>query len=306
MIPTGRILIVDDDPLFTQSYRNILSREGYDVDAAADVAAARAKISSEIWDVVLLDRKMQGGLGADAGLDLLAEIRAISPGTRTIVVTAYEDNETIVRAFAEGAYDYLEKKETLETLLKVKVRNAIEAIRERRIAALANGNREATIRELWARTRSEGNPNRKGALLEDLLAVLFKSIRGFEQTTTGRRTIDEEIDVVVRNESTDPYWMKQGSYLLGECKNWSGRVDRKELDAFRMKLQRSRGRAELGFFVSVNGFTEGFRTAREAARESGVAIVLIDAAGIDALVQSADRNATLKELCDRSLIGKAP
>ena len=83
-------------------------------------------------------------------------------------------------------------------------------------------------------------------------------------------------------------------------------MDRKELDAFRMKLQRSRGRAELGFFVSVNGFTEGFRTAREAAREAGVAIVLIDAAGIDALVQSADRNATLKELCDRSLIGKAP
>ena len=303
MIPTGRILIVDDDALFTKSYRDILTRAGYEVDAVVDQAGARNKLSTGLWDVVILDRKLQGGQGPDSGLDLLSEISVLSPASRTIVVTAYADSDTIEGAFAEGAYDYLEKTEILETLLRVKVRNAIEAIRERRIAALANGNREATIRELWDRTKTENDKNRKGTLLEDLLALLFKAIPGFEQTTTRRHSIDEEIDVVVRNESTDPFWNKQGSYLLCECKNWSGTVDRKEFDAFRSKLLRRTGHSTVGFFVSVNGFTAGFKTARDAARESGQTIVLIDGTGVTALVENANRNEKLKELCDVSLFG---
>lgn len=301
MIHIGRILIVDDDPLFTKSYRDILTREGYEVDAVADETSAREKIAARQWDVVLLDRKLQGGQGPDTGLDLLSEITALSPATRTIVVTAYADSATIERAFAQGAYDYLEKKETLETLLRVKVRNAIEAIRERRIAALANGDREVAIKELWDRARSEKDRNRKGALLEELLATIFKAIQGFEQTMTNRHSVDEEIDVVVRNESTDLFWTKQGSYLLGECKNWSGTVDRKEFDAFRSKMLRRAGQSSLGFFVSVNGFTSGFMTARDAAREAGQAVVMIDATGMSALVESTDRNKTLKDLCDASL-----
>jgi CheY-like chemotaxis protein len=301
MTPTGRILIVDDDPLFTKSYRDILSREGYEVEAVADQPEARAKLNAGPWDVVLLDRKLQGGQGPDTGLDLLSEIGALSPATRTIIVTAYADSQTITRAFASGAYDYLEKKETLETLLRVKVRNAIEAIRERRIASLANGKRDAAIKELWDRAQTEANKNRKGALLEDLLAMVFKAIPGFEQTTTNRHSIDEEIDVVIRNESTDPFWSKQGSYLLGECKNWSTTVDRKEFDAFRSKLRRRSGQSCFGFFVSMNGFTEGFRTARDTARESGEVVIMIDRNDINALVQNSNRNSKLKEICDASL-----
>ena len=75
--------------------------------------------------------------------------------------------------------------------------------------------------------------------------MIFKAIPGFEQTMTNRQSIDEEIDLVVRNESTDAFWSKQGSYLLGECKNWSSAVDRKEFDAFRSKMARGAGQSKL-------------------------------------------------------------
>jgi DNA-binding NarL/FixJ family response regulator len=302
MIPTGKILIIDDDPLFTGAYLDILSRDGYEVSAASTDAEARAQLAGGTWDVVLLDRKMQGAHGPDTGLDLLQEIKAVSPATRTIVVTGFADKDTVVRAFADGAYDYLEKRETLETLLKVKVRNAIEAIRERRIAAMLNGKRDANIRELWDATKREKDKNRKGALLEDLLAFIFKSIRGFEQTTTNRKSADEEIDLVVRNESADPFWTKQGGYLLGECKNWSSTVDRSEFDAFRAKIQRRRGQSHLGFFISINGFTSGFRSANDAARESGTLIIAIDGGALAELVETSDRNAKLKNLCDAAIL----
>jgi DNA-binding response OmpR family regulator len=306
MNPAGRILIIDDEPLFTQTYKSILAREGYEVDAASTAAEARAKLNSSTWDVVLLDRKLQGSQGPDLGLDLLAEIRTNSPWTRTIVVTAFADAETILRAFSDGAYDYLEKRETLETLLRVKVRNAIEAIRERKIAALANGKREAAIRETWQAVLQESDKHRKGALLEYLLAIIFKSIDGFEQTTTNRHSVDEEIDIVVRNESSDAFWLKQGTYLLAECKNWSTSVGRIEFDAFRGKLQRRSGQSHFGFFISINGFTSGFVTARDAGRESGYTVVMIDKTGLKGLVEAPDRNLLLKELCDRSIFEGVP
>jgi DNA-binding NtrC family response regulator len=55
------------------------------------------------------------------------------------LITGYADAESVKRAFEAGVYEYLEKNAYYDALLKVKVRNALEAPRERRIAALANG-----------------------------------------------------------------------------------------------------------------------------------------------------------------------
>ena len=49
------------------------------------------------------------------------------------MVTAYAGDRAIERAFAAGAYDYLEKNRHFEALLKAKVRAALAAPRERRL-----------------------------------------------------------------------------------------------------------------------------------------------------------------------------
>lgn len=303
MKPSGRILIVDDSPDFLDTYRTILGTEGYTVVTVEDGKSALAKLDEPGWDLVLLDRKLQGRFGPDTGLDLMRDIQTRAPGAKIILVTGVADAESVERAFTSGAYDYLEKNAYLEAILKVKVRNALEAARERRMAALANGKREEAIRELWHNVRTEKDPHQKGQQLEDLVALLFKSIPGFERTQTNRKSLDEQIDIIIPNESTDPFWQQaQSQYFLGECKNWSKPVGPTELDSFRLDIKRRFGRCRLGFFIGIGGFTQGFQTRLAASREDNVLIVTLDADQLGELVDSRDRNAKLKELHTRALM----
>lgn len=305
MKPFGSILLVDDSPDFLDAYRTMLATEGYTVEAVMDGPSALAKLEQPGWDLVLLDRKLQGRYGPDTGLDLIQAIRERAPSAKIILVTGVADAESVDRAFAAGAYDYLEKNAYLEAILKIKVRHALEAARERRMAALANGEREQALRQLWQDVRAERDPHRKGALLEDLVALLFKSIPGFERTQTDRRSLDEQIDILIPNESTDPFWQQaQSQYFLGECKHWTKPVDPKELDRFRNDIRRRFGRCRLGFFIAIGGFTRGVHTTLAAAREGDVLVIPIDAARLTEVVEAGarDRNAKLKELHAHALL----
>jgi CheY-like chemotaxis protein len=303
--PSGKILVVDDARSFLDTYRTMLAPEGYELEGVTDGPSALAKLEQPGWDLVLLDRKLQGRFGPDTGLDLIQAIRERAPGAKIIIVTGVADAESVERAFAVGAYDYLEKTSYLEAILKVKVRNAMEAARERRMAALANGKREEALRELWSGVRTERDPHRKGKLLEDLVALLFKSIPGFERTETDLKSIDEQIDILIPNESTDPLWQREQSpYFLGECKHWSKPVGPAELDRFRNDIKRRYGRCRLGFFIAIGGFTSGFHSTLAAAREGDALIIAIDAEQLQSLVEATNRNAKLKELHARATMGK--
>jgi CheY-like chemotaxis protein len=301
MIPPGNILVVDDDPAFSEMYRDLLTAEGYQVDLAADRESALAKLSSSRWDVVVLDQRLRGAEGGDTGIDLIAEI--IPTGAKVIVATGYADPKMIERAFRDGAYDYLEKLPTLPMLLRIKVRNALETVRERRLAALDKPGKEKAIRELWASACSEANSQRKGALLEELLVLLFKSVDGFKHAETRRSSPDEEIDVFIRNESTDPFWSAERSpYIIVECKNWSAPIGPDQLVVFRNKIENRGGRCRLGFFVATGGFTKGFHTQSATFRKGDILIVPLGPQDIEELVNSTDRNEALKKVHARTVM----
>ncbi len=302
---TGRILIVDDDERFLETYRILLGSEGYSIDTAKDAPSTLKRLEEPGWDLVLLDRKLQGRYGPDTGLDLMSEISKLAPTARVILITGYADPPSIERAFASGAYDYLEKNQILDTLLRIKVRQALEAGRERRMASLANGRREEVLKKTWDELRAEKDPHRKGALLEDFVAILFKSISGFERTETRRRSDEEEIDIIIPNESPDPYWQRESQFFLGEVKNWSSKVDPKELAHLRAKLVDRSGRAKLGFFIAINGFTQGFKSTLDKMRGSDLLIVPIESEGLERLLGSKDRNAVLKKLHGDAVVGSA-
>lgn len=58
MNTTGRILIVDDDPDFTEVTRTVLRSKGYQVDTASAGIQALARMRQERPDLVLLDVMM--------------------------------------------------------------------------------------------------------------------------------------------------------------------------------------------------------------------------------------------------------
>lgn len=302
---TGQILIVDDDSAFVELYKELLEAEGHRVLVAstADSATKVLETSGSDIDVVLIDQKLQGPGGPDVGLELLARVRQLTPFAKSIIVTGYSSPDAITRAFTEGVYDYLVKNGAFEALLKAKVRNAVEITGERRLATLDKVSRERALRETWASCKSETNRNRRGALLEELIKLLFKGTSGFESVTTRLRNVSEEIDVSVRNNATSGAWSKEGPYVLGECKNWSSKAGAPEYSVFREKLTNKFNRARAGFFFSVGGFTKGFEEKLVQDRKSDVLIVAVDAEGIQRWIDAADRLSHLEDLHQEATLG---
>ena len=302
MNPVGRILIIDDDKLFLEAYRDILKGEGYTVETALDRTSGGAKLAAAEWDVVLVDNRLAGEHGPDIGVDLLNEVAVRVPGAKAIMVTAFATPESIRRAFAAGAYDYLEKTGQFSTLLRVKVANAVASVRDRRLANLGDAAAERAIAELWQTVRTEPDPHRKGKALEDLLLVVFRTIPGLTRVWNRVTNEIEEIDILLRNESADPFWVKEGAYFLFECKNWSRPVGRNELDVFVRKLERRHQRCKLGFCVAVGGFTDPALKLQLADGKDAVLVVPMNGEDLARLVAPGDRSAVLKDLHQRAVM----
>jgi len=297
----GRILIIDDDHLFLETYEDLLSAWGYKVESATTRTKALERLDEPGWSVVLVDQKLDGPGGGDDGLDLIAEVGIRAPGAKAILVTAYASNEAVERAFKDGAYDYLEKRSVFAALLRVKVRNAMEAVRERWLGALDEGETEKAIRATWEAVRSENDRNRKGLLLEQLMTLLFKTIPGLERLDTRLKNEVEELDVLVRNDATDPFWQKESPYILVECKNWSGHVGTKDLRDLFGKFEARYKRCRLALFVAAGGFADTIRQDLRSRAREDLLVMLVGPGDLEDLVRSADRSAVLKEIHQRAV-----
>ena len=100
-----KVLVIDDEPDLRTLYEVTLVREGYVVDAAADVAQARQCLQETAYQLVLTDMRLPDGTGMDVVRWLEAERRA----ERVIVITAFGSAENAVEALKRGAFDYLTK-----------------------------------------------------------------------------------------------------------------------------------------------------------------------------------------------------
>jgi DNA-binding NtrC family response regulator len=114
----SRILIIDDEPAIGWSLREVLGDEGHDVEVAASVEAALDTCGRFAPDALLLDVRLPGR----DGLAALPELKTLAPAARIVVMTAFGDLETAVRATKAGAFDYLVKPFDLEQVAEVVAR----------------------------------------------------------------------------------------------------------------------------------------------------------------------------------------
>lgn len=299
----GRVLVIDDEPEWVGTYRDLFAADGYEVVADGSAEAVRRRLATDVdWDVVILDMKLRGPSGGNEGLELVADLRASAPLAKVIMVTGYAERKPIVDAFAAGVYDLLEKPGRQHpVLLQTKVRNAWEMVRAQRLAVLSHGEQEAAIEATYQAALTETDRNKKGLHLEQLMVLLFRSIPGFGAVDTRRRNDVEELDLFIENRSTELPWLHEGRVFLGECKNWSKPVGAPEFVAFREKLRRRYGRCKLGFFIALGGFAETVAEMQERYSLEDFLIVLIGREELGALSQSTDRGETLKQLYYRTL-----
>ena len=114
-VESAHILVVDDDDRLRDLLKKYLSDNGFRVTAAEDAQAARAKMASIAFDLIVLDRMMPG----ETGLEFAAAIRD-SNTVPILMLTAMAETDDRISGLEVGADDYLTKPfEPRELLLRI-------------------------------------------------------------------------------------------------------------------------------------------------------------------------------------------
>ncbi|MDY6970710.1 MAG: response regulator [Thermodesulfobacteriota bacterium] len=116
------VLVVDDEKDFTDTLVNRLDKRNIDAAGVLSGEDALEAMKVRLFDVVILDVKMPGGMD---GIETLREIKKIQPLAEVILLTGHGSVETSIEGMKLGAFDYLLKPVKLEDLL-VKMAQAFE------------------------------------------------------------------------------------------------------------------------------------------------------------------------------------
>ena len=106
-------MVVDDHPIWRDAVARDLAEDGFSVVATADgMAAARRRAAVVHPDVVVMDMRLSDGDGAQA----TAEVLAVSPSSRILVLSASDERDDVLEAVKAGATGYLVKSASKQEL----------------------------------------------------------------------------------------------------------------------------------------------------------------------------------------------
>ncbi len=114
-MPSGSILIADDDAAIRTVLNQALSRAGYEVRSCGNAATLWRWISQGDGDLVITDVVMPD----ENAFDLLPRIKKLRPELPIIVMSAQNTFMTAIRASERGAYEYLPKPFDLKELIAI-------------------------------------------------------------------------------------------------------------------------------------------------------------------------------------------
>jgi DNA-binding NtrC family response regulator len=139
-VQKGNILIVDDNKSILSALEILLSPEFQVIKGLTDPGQITSELKRLDYNVVILDMNFRAGLNTgNEGIYWLGRIKEIDPDISVIMITAYGDIETAVRALKAGASDFILKpwdNEKLMATIKMAVqlnhsRNEVKLLRER-------------------------------------------------------------------------------------------------------------------------------------------------------------------------------
>lgn len=116
----ARLLLVDDEPRLLQSLCDLLNNRGFILVTANNGTEAIARLSSEVFDLVILDLRMPD----ISGQEVMDYMNLHQMDANVIVTSGDVGIEAAIGALRRGAYDYLRKPYPREELIKA-VQNAL-------------------------------------------------------------------------------------------------------------------------------------------------------------------------------------
>ncbi len=111
-----RVLILDDESTLRTALFRLLDRKGYQVVTAQRMDEARTFMTPDKpFDIAIIDMNLPDG----NGLDLIAEIKAVSPNTQVVVLTGFATIDSAIQATQKGAFHFLTKPFNVEELMSL-------------------------------------------------------------------------------------------------------------------------------------------------------------------------------------------
>ena len=108
-----RVLLLEDDELFSETIKDFLEEEGFKVSVTEDAKKALNRCYKGKYDIYLFDVKVP----YMSGFELLKELRSAGDDTPAIFITSYKEKENLRNGFLSGADDYIKKPFDLDELL---------------------------------------------------------------------------------------------------------------------------------------------------------------------------------------------
>ncbi|MEO6981369.1 MAG: response regulator transcription factor [Mucilaginibacter sp.] len=110
-----RTVIIEDDTILREGYALLIDKtSGFEVvNSYYSYDEAAINISTDMPDVILLDVQLPGTNGIDA----IPEIKRTLPGCQVVILSVYEFEDLIIKAYANGASGYLTKDTPLINII---------------------------------------------------------------------------------------------------------------------------------------------------------------------------------------------
>ena len=127
-----KILLLEDERMFSETVRRYLTQHGFDVEVAFDADQARKMFAENPYQVLLLDVYVPG----DTGIELCRSFREVNSKVPIILLSSSNEMQNKMDAFSLGADDFIIKPVSMEELLakvKVFIKRTYEEITEKKI-----------------------------------------------------------------------------------------------------------------------------------------------------------------------------
>ncbi len=196
-----KVLIAEDHDVVRQGLKILISADpAIEVAGEATDGPKALRLARKLRpDVVLMDLAMPGGSGLEATRNICREV----PGSKVLVLSAYQDNETVQRALAAGVSGYLTKHSAAEELLEaIHQLGQGRAYYSPKIARQLNARRQLSFQNgpslrtgrLTPRERqvlaliARGQPNKQ---IADTLKLSIKTVEKHRQAAMDKLAIHE-------------------------------------------------------------------------------------------------------------------
>ena len=193
-----RVLIVDDHPMVRRGLRSLLSSyPDIEVVGEAEDGTAALQAATELYPhVILLDIQM---FGVD-GIEIASRILRNAPQVKIIILTAYDNEEYILGAFRAGAYAYLLKNSSDETVVET-----IRLVQQGR-RLLSPSLMDQVLRQLHL--LAQAHASREHKLSQDEVHVLARIANGATNGEIASRSIGVSERSSARSKRSRSSWVR--------------------------------------------------------------------------------------------------